>query len=198
MLTRRTFLGTPLALQAQSKPNVLFILMDDMAARALSCYGNPHVKTPNLDRMAGEGMRFTQAYVTPQCTPTRATLMTGQYTARNRMWHVIPYYGTPRGRTEEPNYVESLPRGSFTLAKGLKSAGYATACLGKWHLTTGPDGDYGSLKPDGAPHFGFDEGLDGMPKEVMAYDRGVNFLTDRAIDFIGRHQGRPWFCYLSH
>lgn len=183
---------------AETRPNILFILMDDMSARALSCYGNPHVQTPHLDRLAGEGMRFTQAYVTPQCTPTRASLLTGQYTARNRMWHVIPYYATPWGHIEEPNYTESLPRGAFTLAKGLQAAGYATACLGKWHLTTGPDGDYNSLRPAGAPHFGFDEGLEGIPKEVMAYDRGVNLLTDKAIDFIRRNQGKPWFCYLSH
>lgn len=206
-LSRRTFtlaanlapaaLGASVQL-AERRPNILCILMDDMAARALSCYGNPYVKTPNLDRLAAEGMRFTQAYVTPQCTPTRATLLTGQYTARNRMWHVIPYYATPWGRVEEPNYTESLPRGAFTLAKGLKAAGYATACLGKWHLTTGPDGDYNSLRPSGAPHFGFDEGVEGMPKEVMAYDRGVNMLTDRAINFIQKNKDRPWFCYLPH
>jgi len=182
------------------RPNILFILMDDMSARALSCYGNPHVQTPHLDKLAAEGMRFTQAYVTPQCTPTRATLFTGQYTARHRMWHVIPYYGTPRGRVEEPNFTESLPRGAFTLAKGLQAAGYATACLGKWHLTTGPDGDYNSLRPAGAPHYGFDEGLDGIPKEAMAHDRAVDFLTTKALDFIQRQNAarRPWFCYLSH
>jgi arylsulfatase A len=201
MVSRRNFISTlaaPLAARGESKPNILFILMDDMSARALSCYGNPYVQTANLDRLASQGMRFTQAYVTPQCTPTRATLLTGQYTARNRMWHVIPYYAAPWGRVEEPNYVESLPRGAFTLANGLKAAGYATACIGKWHLTTGPDGNYNTLRPAGAPHFGFDEGVESIAKEVMDYDRGVNFLTDRAIDFIRRNQGRPWFCYLSH
>jgi arylsulfatase A-like enzyme len=116
---------------ATARPNILMILMDDMASRSLSCYGNPHVRTPHLDRLAAEGMRFTQAYVTPQCTPTRATFLTGQYTARHRMWHVIPWYGYPWARVAEPAYGESLPRTAFTLAKGLRAAGYATACLGK-------------------------------------------------------------------
>ncbi len=203
MITRRQFLGTAAALGSaasaqDAKPNILMILMDDMASRSLSCYGNPYLKTPNLDRLAAEGMRFTQAYVTPQCTPTRSTFLTGQYTARNRMWHVIPWYGTPWGRTEEPPYVESLPRTAFTLAKGMKAAGYATACIGKWHLTTGTDGDYGSLKPAGAPHFGFDTGLDPIPPATMKYDRGVDLLSEKAIEFIQRNRERPWFCYLSH
>src|SRR5262245_61406697 len=71
------------------KPNILFVLMDDLGYTSLSCFGNKIVPTPHLDRLASEGVRFTDAYVTPQCTPTRATLLTGQYTARNKMWHVI-------------------------------------------------------------------------------------------------------------
>jgi arylsulfatase A len=201
MMNRREFLAAASALPltgAADRPNVLFILMDDMAARSLSCYGNPYLKTPNLDRLAAEGMRFTQAYVTPQCTPTRATLMTGQYTARNRMWHVIPGYWAPWARVEEPVYATELPRSPFTVAKGMKAAGYATACLGKWHLSGAADGGYNSLRPASAPAFGFDEGVEQMPKDLMAYDRGVDLLSSRAIDFIERHRDKPWFCYLSH
>ncbi len=200
-MTRRGFVAAAAGAQvagAAAKPNVLLILMDDMAARSLSCYGNPYLRTPHLDRLAAEGMRFTQAYVTPQCTPTRATLMTGQYTARNRMWHVIPPYYAPYGRMEEPRYAAELARTTFTLAKGLRAAGYATGCFGKWHLSTNADGGYNSLRPGAAGAFGFDEGVEQMPKEVMAYDRGVEMLTARAIDFIERHRERPWFCYLSH
>lgn len=71
-----------------SAPNILFILTDDQGWTTPSCYGNHLVDTPHLDRLAAEGMRFTDAYVTPQCTPTRASLLTGQHTARNGMWHV--------------------------------------------------------------------------------------------------------------
>ena len=205
MLTRRSALSSlaaPLVWRsgapAARRPNILFILMDDMGYRALSCYGNPYVETPHLDRLAGQGMRFTAAYVTPQCTPSRATFLTGQYTARNRMWHVIPWYGTPWARVREPEFLDNLPRGAFTLAKGLKQAGYATACIGKWHLTTNEDGDYNSLRPEGAPHYGFDAGMLPVPKEAMALDRGVDLLTDRAIRFIEDHRERPFFCYLAH
>ncbi len=202
-MNRRQFLhaaaALPLAAQSSApKPNVLLILMDDMASRTLSCYGNPHVQTPHLDQLAREGMRFTQAYVTPQCTPTRATLLTGQYTARHKMWHVIPWYGAPWARVAEPAYAEQLPRSTFTLAKGMQAAGYRTACFGKWHLSPNADGGYNSLKPEAAPAFGFDEGLDQVPKEVMAHDRGAGLLTEKTIDFIERHKDRPWFCYLSH
>jgi arylsulfatase A len=196
-MTRRAFMAAGLV-AATARPNILMILMDDMASRSLSCYGNPHVRTPHLDRLAAEGMRFTQAYVTPQCTPTRATFLTGQYTARHRMWHVIPWYGYPWARVAEPAYGESLPRTAFTLAKGLRAAGYATACLGKWHLTTGADGDYGTLRPEGAGHYGFDEGMARIPNDVMAADRGVNLLSEQAMGFMERHRARPWFCYLSH
>ena len=201
-LTRRSLLAAPGLLRAQphaaSRPNILLILMDDMAARSLSCYGNPYVKTPHLDRLAEEGVRFTNAYATPQCTPTRASLLTGQSTARNRMWHVIPWYAYPWARVQEPDYVENLPRGAFTLAKELKAAGYATACLGKWHLTANPDGDYTALFPQGAPHYGFDRGWPRPSQELIAYDRAVDALTGSAIGFIEENRNRPWFCYLSH
>ena len=110
-MERRTFLFSAAAAalaQPPARPNILFILIDDMAARALSCYGNPHMKTPNIDSLARDGMKITQAYVTPQCTPTRATILTGQYTARNRMWHVIPKYGYPWARVSEPDYADNL------------------------------------------------------------------------------------------
>ena len=91
---------------------------------AIECYGNDIVPTPNIDRIAEKGIRFTRGYVTPQCTPTRASLLTGQYTARNKMWHVIPEYGFPNARVKEPKYLEDLPREQFTLAEALKTGGY--------------------------------------------------------------------------
>lgn len=203
MLRRRDLFAAaapllPAARAAAPRPNVLFLLMDDMAQRALSCYGNPLLKTPHLDRLAAQGMRFTDAYVTPQCTPTRATILTGQYTARNRMWHVIPYYGTPRGRVREPEFKESLTRDDFLLSKGLKAAGYATACIGKWHLTTNADGNYNGLR-NGAP-YGFDVVSKPAPRpdELRVGDKGVARLTDEAIAFITENRHRPFFCYLPH
>lgn len=189
-----------LASEAARRPNIIFILMDDMSWGALSCYGNRHVATPHLDRLASEGMRFTDAYVTPQCTPTRATLLTGQSTARHRMWHVIPWYGTPWARITEPAFVENLPRETFTLAKGLRAAGYATASIGKWHLTANEDGNYNGLSAAAAHHYGFDTVATPQtsPREFNSGDKGVNRLTDESIRFIEQNRARPFFLYLAH
>ncbi len=154
--------------------------------------------TPNLDRLAREGTRFTDAYVMPQCTPTRAALLTGQHTARNGMWHVIPWYGTPWAPVREPAYVEQLSRDTFTLPKGLRAAGYATGTAGKWHLTNNADGNYVSLKAAAATHYGFDFSAPPGPGSQNEGDKHVDYLTDQAIGFITAHRAQPWFFYLAH
>lgn len=182
--------------------NVLFILTDDQGWATLGCYGGQYAETPNLDRLAAQGVRFTDAYVTPQCTPTRAALLTGQHTARNGMWHVIPYYGYPWAPMTEPAYVESLPRETFTIGKGFQQAGYKTAIIGKWHLTHGEDGYYPAMNPKAGQHFGFDHVPAESPKSTFepGGDRGVADLTDKAVRFITEQSEsrQPWFCYLSH
>ncbi len=191
------FVGAP---RLAAKPNIVLVLTDDQGWSTLSCYGNRHVSTPNLDRLAAEGIRFTEAYATPQCTPTRASLLTGQHTARNRMWHVIPWYGLPWAPVREPLFREQLPRGKFTLAQGLREAGYRTACFGKWHLTTGEDGSYVGLRAKAAHYYGFDE-VSTPPlesKEIRSGDKAVDRLTDDAIAFMRRNRDRPFFCYLAH
>ncbi len=197
-------LGTTLAARAASvpaaapRPNVLIILTDDQGWSSLGCYGNTLVPTPHLDRLAREGMRFTDAYVAPQCTPTRAMLLTGQHTARNRLWHVIPWYGFPWALVREPEFAEQLPRSTFTLAKGLRAAGYATGIAGKWHLTTGADGDYVKLNAAAAHHYGFDFAAPPGPGSQNEGDKHVAHLTDQTIGFIERHRDRPWFALLTH
>jgi arylsulfatase A len=187
--------------QNSKKPNILFVLIDDMGYPAIESYGNQLVPTPNVDALAEKGMRFTQGYVAPQCTPTRATLLTGQYTARNKMWHVIPQYGFPNARVKEPVYLEDLPREQFTVAEALKTAGYTTAILGKWHLSAYEnDGYYTYLYPDKAHYYGFDYVNPKQdPSEYQAYgDKGVDFLTDEAIGFMEKNKNHPFFIYLSH
>ena len=185
-----------------SPPNVLFVLIDDQGWATLGCYGGQYAETPNLDRLAAQGVRFTDAYVTPQCTPTRAALLTGQHTARNGMWHVIPYYGYPWAPMTEPAYVESLPRESFTIGKGFQQAGYETAIIGKWHLTHGEDGYYPAMNPKAGQFFGFNHVPSESPKSTFepGGDRGVADLTDKAVDFITEQSEsqQPWFCYLAH
>jgi uncharacterized sulfatase len=182
------------------RPNILFILTDDQGWPTLGTYGNKLVPTPHLDALARDGMRFTSAYVMPQCTPTRAALLTGQHGARTRLWHVIGnHYHYPWGRVREPVYADDLPRETFTIAKGLRAAGYATGIIGKWHLTsTLGDGDYGGLKSAAAEHYGFDVSIPTRPAEQREGDKGVARFTDEAIRFITERRDRPWFLYLSH
>lgn len=188
----------PLQAASPRQPNILFILTDDQGWPTLACYGSKKAPTPTLDQLAKEGVRFTSAYVTPQCTPTRAALLTGQHPVRSRMWHVIPWYGSPWAPVREPAFAEQLPRETFTLAKALKSAGYATGCLGKWHLTTNADGDYVGLKPDASRYYGFDTVATPGPGSQNAGDKHVAHLTDEAIAFIDKNRDKPWFCYLAH
>jgi len=183
----------------ERRPNILFILTDDQGWPTLGSYGSTLVPTPHIDSLAHDGMKLTDAYVMPQCTPTRAALLTGQHTARNRLWHVIGWYGYPWARVREPAYAETLPRETFTVAKGLKAAGYATACIGKWHLSTTSDGSYIGLKPEAAHYFGFDYApAPPSPRYHQEGDKGVNWLTDRAIGFIEEHRDDAWFVYLAH
>ena len=189
------------SLYAQNKsPNILFIFIDDMGWPAISCFGNRYVSTPNIDRLANEGMKFTDGYVTPQCTPSRASLLTGQHTARNGMWHVIPRYNYPFGKVKEPDYVENLPRNTPTIGSALQACGYKTALLGKWHLTQSDDGYYTYLKDNAKQYYGFDY-VNPMtdPTEYQSYgDKGVDFLTDQAIEFIENNRQQPFFIYLAH
>ena len=188
----------PLSAKAATPPNILFILTDDQGWATLSCQGNKLVPTPHLDKLARDGMRFTDAYVMPQCTPTRAALLSGQHTARTGMWHVLPWYGTPWARMTEPAFREQFPRETFNLPKGLRSAGYATGMAGKWHLTTGADGDYVALKPEAGAAYGFDFVAPRGPGSQNEGDKQVDYLTGQAMQFIEQHRAQPWFFYLAH
>ncbi len=112
------------AAAAQSKPNFVFFFADDLGYGDLACYGHPTIRTPNLDRMAAEGMRFTQFYSAANvCTPSRAALLTGRLPIRSGLTRVLFPYSTG-----------GIPDSEVTIAELLKKAGYTTACIGKWHL----------------------------------------------------------------
>ncbi|MBW3600670.1 MAG: sulfatase-like hydrolase/transferase, partial [Planctomycetes bacterium] len=116
------------ALSAERPPNFVVIFCDDLGYGDLGCFGHPTIRTPNLDRMAAEGMKFTQFYSAAEvCTPSRAALLTGRLPPRNGMC-------SNRRRVLFPNSKGGVPADEITLAEALKEKGYATACIGKWHL----------------------------------------------------------------
>lgn len=192
------------AQNTSEKPNILMIFIDDMGWPSVSCLGNQHVKTKNIDKIADEGMLFTDAYVNPQCTPSRASLLTGQHTARNRFWHVIGRYGYPYMRMDEPPYEENLSRDAYTLAEMLQDNGYRTSINGKWHLHTwnerypNPDGYYTFLFDHAKAYYGWD--YNSIPDNINYHqtgEKGVNWLTDEAIKVIDQKDEKPFFIYLS-
>ena len=118
------------------KPNIVLILIDDMGWADGGCFGSKFYRTPNLDRLAAAGMRFTQAYAScAVCSPTRAAIMTGKSPARLHITDWIPGEAAPaNSRFRLPDWQQHLPLEETTLAKALKRLGYATALIGKWHL----------------------------------------------------------------
>ncbi len=181
-----------------ARPNIIFILTDDLGRTDLGCYGSPNIKTPHLDRMAREGMRFTDYYCPAGvCTPTRAALMTGCYPKRVSLHvAVLP----PQGRT-------GLNTREVTIAGLLKGSGYATGCIGKWHLGTetaffptrhGFDSYFGMPGPNhGASDLYRDEERIALNKEV-SYDTLTQRYTEEAVQFIANNKDRPFFLYLAH
>ncbi|XP_070545927.1 arylsulfatase H-like [Ptychodera flava] len=122
-----------------TNPNIVMFLVDDLGYGDLSCYGNETLKTPNIDRLASEGLKFTRMYSQSSCTPSRAALLTGRYPIRSGMlkgW-LLPFHGP-----SSPAQTGGLPENEYTLAEMLKQNGYATGILGKWHLGFGSGGKY--------------------------------------------------------
>src|SRR5512136_1401579 len=116
------------AFAAAQKPNILIILADDLGYGVPDCYGHPSIRTPNLDRMAAEGMRFTDFYSAAEvCTPSRAALLTGRYPIRSGMCD-------DKYRVLRRVSAGGLPAQEITIAQAVKAQGYSTACIGKWHL----------------------------------------------------------------
>lgn len=197
----------------RSIPNFIIIFADDLGYGDLGSYGHPSIRTPHLDQMAREGMRFSQFYVAASiCTPSRAGLLTGKLPVRNGM--------DGKRSVLFPDSGGGLPSSELTISSALKENGYATACIGKWHLGHLPQ--YLPTQHGFEEYFGIPYSNDMAPKHVnweyakenfpplplMEGDKVVEIepeqsqltqrYTQKAISFIERNKGKPFFLYLAH
>ena len=184
----------PITRAQRQPPNIVFILADDLGANDLGVYGRRDHRTPNLDRLAAEGLRFTTAYVaSPICSPSRAALMTGRAPARLHITTFLPGRAdAPSQKLLHPNIRQALPLEETTIAEQLRQAGYATAMIGKWHL-----GGAGFTPKEQ----GFDLSYPGQattPPSETEGGKGEYELTREAIRFIDANRERPFFLYLAH
>ncbi|MEJ5993373.1 sulfatase [Pedobacter sp. Du54] len=198
------FLLSSINLHAQNKakPNIVFVMADDLGYGELGCYGNTFNETPNLDHLAKEGIRFTQAYAAAAiCSPSRVSILTGQYPARTGITDFLP--------AKTDRWLD--PAKYYTLNEALSNAGYRTAIIGKWHLDT----DYQTMKGSPQAH-GFNEVIASETKYIadgdyfFPYDKiatlaegeSGEYLTDRqskeAVKFIERNKDKPFFLYLPY
>jgi arylsulfatase A-like enzyme len=195
--------STALAAPPAKQPNIVFILADDLGWTDLACYGSGYYETPHIDRLAAAGMKFTDGYTCgPNCQPTRAALMSGQYAPRTGVYTVgsTNRFDTSSRPLVPVENAEGLATEKTTVAEALKQAGYATGMFGKWHLGNGREQHPSNQGFDEAivsagRHFNFDTN----PKvEVPAGAYLADFLTDKAVDFLERHKAEPFFLYLPH
>ncbi len=226
-----TLLVCALSLPASANPNrdgttnrmnVVFILIDDLGWNDLGCYGSQYYRTPNIDRLAAESVRFTDAYAAcTVCSPTRAAILTGKYPARLLLTQWLPSgrWNPQRNRLREARYLSNLPLEEVTIAEALRESGYRTGFIGKWHLGTQPyyypehqgfevniaGRDYGA---PGSYFFPF-EGTWSIPttgkrlfKESPLAGKDGDYLVDRlaeeAEQFIRDNKNTPFFLMLSH
>ena len=174
--------------KAHDKPNFVFILIDDMGWTDVGCYGSKFHETPNIDRLARQGMKFTDAYAAcPVCSPTRASIMAGQYPARVGITDFIPGHWRPYEKLIVPENQLFLPPESVTVADVLKARGYSTGYIGKWHL--------GTQKTHQPDQQGFSWVLGGT---LNQNDKQVTGFTDAAVEFIEDNKEEPFFLFLSH
>lgn len=199
--------GSLPAAEPPTKPNVIFVLSDDLAQGDLGCYGQKLIKTPNLDAMAREGMRFTQAYCgTSVCAPSRTSLMIGQHTGHSPI---------RANREVQPEGQKPLPAGTYTVAKLFKDNGYTTACVGKWGM--------GMFDTPGSPlKLGFDHffgyncqrhahsyfpthlyrddvrfALAGNDGKGVGKTYAQNLIADETLSWVTANKDRPFFLYYS-
>lgn len=187
--------------------NVIFFLVDDLGWRDVGCYGSEFYETPNIDRLAQEGMKFDQAYASCHvCSPSRASILTGKYPARLGLTDWLPgRKNFPFQKLKNAEIPLHLSHDETTLAEALKSHGYETAIIGKWHL-----GEEGSTPLDHGFDYRITSWNKGWPltyhapfkladmEDAADGEYLTDYLTDRTLEYMETHKERPFFIYLSH
>lgn len=186
------------------RPNIILIFIDDMGWKDVGCYGNDFIDTPHIDRLAAEGIRFTDFYAAGAvCSPTRCAVQSGQNQARIGITAHIPGHWRPFERVITPLTTMALPLDVVTMAEALRPAGYRTGYVGKWHLGNGPD-----FQPDrqgydfsaviGGPHLPGRYRLQSRIERKPGPDQyRTDFEADVCVDFIERSKQQPFFLMLS-
>ncbi len=190
------------------KPNIVFLLADDLGWTGLRCFGSDFYETPNLDQFAQTGMKFTNAYsACTVCSPTRASIMTGVYPARLHLTDFIAGQNRPWAKLRIPDWTKGLDHSYVTIAEALRHAGYATGQIGKWHLNHaardaaayGPKShgfDVAVDKPRGTK--GYKLPTDSNSKGESKSDFLTDYLTDKAVEFIDNSKDKPFFLYFAY
>lgn len=199
-------------IQAQSKPdkkpNIIFILTDDLGWADLGCYGNPYIKTPNIDSLARLGIRCTQAYTTsPICSPSRAAILTGQHPARLKLTNFLEGIKMDSSSPLLPaDFIKELPAETVTIAEILQQQGYHTGLIGKWHLgqATHAQPMYHGFNEEIVSNnkiFYYDFTLTRANQELdrsVANENLTDRLTDEAINFLRRNKDTSFYLHLTH
>ena len=191
-------------------PNIVFILADDLGWKDLGCYGNQFTETPNIDKLAENGVRFTEAYAAcPVCSPTRASIMTGKYPARLQLTNYIKGERIDENSPVLPaRWKPYLEAQEITVAELLKEKGYTTGMVGKWHL-----GSHDSIAPwgqgfdytrvigkNGLDYYNYSIFIDSYNNEFT--DNGTEYLTDKltgyGVEFIEQNVSKPFFLYMAY
>ena len=210
-------LALPIVAVPEDRPNIIFIMADDLGYGSLGCYGSKEIRTPNIDRLAASGMRFTDYHSNgPVCTPTRAALMTGRYQQRcdwvdDQELSVV--YQQQRQENLRQRWAWGIAAKEFTIAEMLRQVGYHTGIIGKWHLgydtkfhpmTQGFDEFHGFLGGNVDYHthvagYGLKQ-LDWWQGKKIENESGytTDLLTKHASDFITLNKEKPFFLYLAH
>ncbi len=187
---------------AQHRPNIVLIMADDLGGRDLAVYGNKFNETPNIDKLAKQGMLFSNAYAAPVCSATRASIQSGQYPARVGIFDFIPGHWRPYEEVTVPQHeVQYLPDDIITIGDAMQSAGYKTGYFGKWHLGNAPKHLPNARGYDNAHMYaggGFYNSKFVPEYKAPENKRLSEILTDMGINFIEENKEDPFFLFISH